>query len=139
MRPPLLLAFLFLTSADLFAAPPTVADQNLTLELVAAEPDIVTPTGIAVDAKGRIWCLENNTHQRGPEYKGPATDRIRVFEDFDDKGRARKVWTFADGFSDSMGLTFGRDGSIYLATRAKIFHIIAKDDKEVSRTAIVTL
>src|SRR5947209_1573588 len=112
MRFRLLAAFFLIAPARLFAAPPTVADPSLTLELVAAEPDIVTPTGLAVDAKGRIWCIENNTHQRGPEYKGPATDRIRVFEDFDDKGRARKVWTFAEGFRDSMGLTFGRDGSI---------------------------
>jgi putative membrane-bound dehydrogenase-like protein len=136
----LLLAGIFLlTPASLFAAPPTVADPNLVLELVAEQPDIVTPTGVAVDAKGRIWCIENNTHQRGPEYKGPPSDRIRVFEDFDAKGKARKVWTFAEGFKNSMGLTFGPDGSIYLATRAKIFRLTAKDDKEASRTAIVTL
>jgi putative membrane-bound dehydrogenase-like protein len=130
--------FLF-APATLSAAPPSVADPNLVLELVACEPDIVTPTGVAVDAKGRIWCIENNTHQRGSEYKGPPSDRIRVFEDFDESGRARNVWTFAEGFKDSMGLTFGPDGSLYLATRAKLFHLTANDDKETSRTAIVTL
>src|SRR5437762_4174681 len=109
MRIRVLIALILLAPAPLVAAPPTVADPNLILELVAAEPDIVTPTGIAVDVKGRIWCIENNTHQRGPEYKGPVTDRIRVFEDFDDQGHARKVWTFADGFRDSMGLSFGPD------------------------------
>jgi hypothetical protein len=39
--------------------------------LVASEPDIVTPTGIAVDEHGAIWVVENQTHQRTPQYKGP--------------------------------------------------------------------
>ena len=34
------------------AAPPTTADNRLIVQLLAAEPDIVTPTGIAVDERG---------------------------------------------------------------------------------------
>ncbi len=109
------------------------------LELVASEPEIVTPTGLAIDAKGRIWCIENNTHERPSNYKGPPTDRVRVFEDFDERGKARKVWTFAEGFRNSMGLTFGRDGVLYLATRDAIRRLTMKDDKETSREVIVKL
>ena len=131
-------AFVFLPTVSI-AAPPTVIDSRLALELVAGEPDIVTPTGLAVDAKGRIWCIENQTHQRTPDYKGPPTDRIRVFEDFDEHGKARKIWTFAEGFRNSMGLTFGRDGMLYLATRDAIRRMAVKDDREAGRAVIVKL
>jgi putative membrane-bound dehydrogenase-like protein len=106
---------------------PTVADDRLVIELVAKEPDIVTPTGIAVDESGRIWCIENNTHQRTPDYKGHPSDRIRIYDDFDKKGRARRVKTFADGFTNSMGLALHYDGRVFLATRSEIF--VLRDTK----------
>src|SRR5438132_9923513 len=103
------------------AAPPVPTDNRLVMELIARETDIVTPTGIAMDGQGRIWVIENNTHQRPKEYKGPAGDRIRVFSDFDSNGRARKIHTFAEGFRDSMGLALGKAGAVYLATRSDIY------------------
>src|SRR5207302_5442916 len=102
-------------------AAPTCIDNRLLIELVAKEPDIVTPTGIAVDPQGRIWVIENNTHQRPADYKGPASDRIRIFSHFDANGRPRKIHTFAEGFRDSMGLALGREGAVYLATRSNIY------------------
>src|SRR5205807_3810 len=103
------------------AAPPEPADSRLVMELVAREPDIVTPTGIAVDEQGRVWVIENNTHQRQADYKGPPSDRVRVFSDFDAAGRPRKVHTFAEGFRDSMGLALGKDNTVFLATRSDIY------------------
>src|SRR5437879_5092656 len=91
-------------------APPTVTDDRLVLELVAREPDIVTPTGLAVDAQGRLWVIENHTHQRPPHYRGPAHDRIRVFADFDASGKPRQVSTFADGLENTMSIALGGDG-----------------------------
>src|SRR5262249_51135216 len=101
---PAALAPLLLSSPLLAQSLPRVMDDRLVIELVTKEPDIVTPTGIAVDERGRIWCIENNTHQREPSYKGHPSDRIRIYDDFDEKGRARRVKTFADGFKNSMGL-----------------------------------
>jgi len=115
----LLIAF-FLYAATLQAAPPICIDNRLVMELVAREPEIVTPTGIAVDRQGRIWVIENNTHQRAASYHGPASDRIRVFADFDANGRPRKVHTFAEGFRDSMGLALGERDAVYLATRSAV-------------------
>src|SRR4051812_10710557 len=69
------------------AGAPAALDDRLVLELVAREPDIVTPTGIAVDEDGRVWVIENHTHHRPPGYQGPASDRLKVFEDFDASGR----------------------------------------------------
>jgi putative membrane-bound dehydrogenase-like protein len=112
---------LLLSAPAARAAPPVVLDPRLTLELVAREPEIVTPTGLAVDERGRVWVIENNTHQRGPKYKGPATDRVRVLEDLDGSGRARRATTFAEGFKNAMSLAFGPDGALYLATRSELF------------------
>src|SRR5262249_12703572 len=39
------------------------------------------------------------------------------------KGKPLEIRTFADGFHNSMGLTLGGDGSIYLATRSEIYRL----------------
>ena len=64
----------------------------------------MTPTGIAVDEQGRVWVIENNTHERPANYQGPDSDRILIFSDFDEAGKARKSSVYADGFKNSMGL-----------------------------------
>lgn len=112
-----------LVASRLDAAPPLPTDPRLVLELVAREPDIVTPTGIAVDEQGRVWVVENHTHQRPADYKGPKTDRVRVYEDFGPDGRARKMRTFAEGFRNSMGLALGERGAVVLVTRSAI-HVL---------------
>lgn len=118
------------------AEQPKVTDERLVLELVASEPEVVTPTGIAVDEQGRVWVIENNTHHRPKEYKGPTSDRVRVFSDFDEKGKAKTVITWAEGFKDAMSLAFGPDGSLYLATRAEIFLLRGKDKMEDRRSLL---
>ena len=71
--------------------------RGLKIELFAAEPDIVTPTGIAVDAEGRVLVIESHTHFRPEDYAGPPADRIRMFEDTDGDGRADQITTFFEG------------------------------------------
>src|SRR5689334_23455500 len=111
-----------LTAVLLAASPqdpprPVAIDDRLTIELVAQEPEIANPTGVAVDARGRIWAVENNTHMRTKDYAGPETDRLRVFEDFGPDGRARKATTVADGFTLGMNVAIGPKGQVYLVTR----------------------
>ncbi len=53
-------------------APPRPLDSRLIFELIAAEPEIVTPTGLAIDHRGRILVVESHTHFRPEGYKGPA-------------------------------------------------------------------
>jgi len=108
-------------AAPVEAKPPVPTDSRLVMELVAKEPDIVTPTGIVVDEQGRVWVIENNTHERPTNYKGAASDRIRIFSDFDAEGKARKISTFAEGFRNAMSIALGKDGAVYLATRSDIY------------------
>jgi putative membrane-bound dehydrogenase-like protein len=135
----LLSLLLLLPVSSAFAGVPVVLDKRLVLELVAKEPDIVTPTGLAVDDRGRIWVIENNTHQRELKYKGHKSDRVRIYDDLDSVGRARRVTTFADGFKDAMSLAFGPDGSLYLATRAEILLLRRKGDKLIERKTLLRL
>jgi putative membrane-bound dehydrogenase-like protein len=123
----------------IFAAPPAVTDDRLILELVAREPDIVTPTGLAVDEQGRVWVIENHTHQRPKEYNGPSSDRVRVFADFDADGRARKITTFADGFKNAMGLALGKDGVVFLATRSDVYRMRDRGGVAEEKQVIVRL
>src|SRR5262249_55164863 len=117
------LASLLLFPLVSVAAPPVAADPRLTVELVAQEPDLVTPTGVAVDERGRVWVIENHTHQRPPKSKGHKSDRIRIFEDFDPDGKARKITTWAEGegFKDTMGIALGKNGDVFVATRSTIY------------------
>ncbi len=123
------------------AAPPQVTDPRLKIELFAESPQIVTPTGIAVDAKGRVLAVESHTHFRPPGYQGPTTDRVRMFEDTRGSGRADRITTFFEGTSSTMSLAVYRDGSVYVATRNEIFRL--RDTKGAGigdeRTPIVHL
>ena len=134
--PILLLVF---AAPPLLDAQPTVLDDRLVLELVAREPDIVTPTGIAVDESGRVWAIENNTHQRPKDYRGADSDRIRIYSDFNSDGKARTIHTFAEGFKNSMGLAIDIDGRVFLATRSEIFLLRDKGGKEAIRETLVKL
>jgi putative membrane-bound dehydrogenase-like protein len=135
------LLLLVLAVPDLNAKDPTPTDDRLVIELVAREPEIVTPTGIAVDEAGRVWAIENNTHERPANYKGPASDRVRIFSDFDAGGRARRITTFAEGFRNAMALALGKDGAVFLATRADIYLLRDKsgDGTADERRVIVRL
>lgn len=118
---------------------PAVLDDRLVLELVAAEPVLNTPTGMAVDAKGRVWVIESNTHFPPKNYKGRPTDRILIFEDFAPDGRAEKVTTFAEGFRYGMGLGFSKSGDLYFATRWEVYRWHGEPELQQRRDSIVKL
>ena len=125
----------------LHAEPPKAIPPGCTVELVASEPDVRTPTAIAVDPRGRVWVLENNTHFRPKNYNAPPTDRVLVLDDFGDDGRARKITTFADGFSDGMGLLLLPGGDVIVSTRAATLrlHDSDRDGRADERRTLLTL
>jgi putative membrane-bound dehydrogenase-like protein len=120
--------------------PPTAADARLVIDLVAAEPEIVTPTGIATDARGRVWVIENNTHMTPKGYRGHSSDRVLVMEDFGADGRARRISQFADGLKDSMSIAVRPGGAVYVVCRNRIVLFHERDGRAESRPKqIVTL
>ncbi|HEX3727531.1 MAG TPA: PVC-type heme-binding CxxCH protein, partial [Pirellulales bacterium] len=112
------------TSADAVALEmPLAVDPRLAIELFAADPDIVTPTGLAVDAEGRVLVVECHTHFPSADYPGLKADRLRMFVDTDGDGRADRTTTFFEGMTRTMNVGIHRDGSVYVATRNEIFRL----------------
>src|SRR5262245_38441719 len=102
------------------AAEPRVLVDGYRLELVAKQPDIVTPIGVSFDNKGRLLVVESHTHQRPENYQGPPTDRIRLASDTNNDGRPDRWTTFADGFRFAMNVVARPDGGVYVVTRNDI-------------------
>src|SRR2546429_6230236 len=89
---------------------PAVKDAQLQLTLFAAEPDIVTPIGLAIDKRGRLFPVESHTHFPRPDYPGPKRDRVKIFENTNGDGKAAKISIFADDLYHSMNLAFSPSG-----------------------------
>jgi hypothetical protein len=128
-------------AVSLFAAEPRVVDDRYRLELVAEEPDVVTPIGMTFDAAGRLLVIESNTHKRMPDYKGPEGDRIRMLSDSDGDGKLDRWTTFADGFLHAMNLLALPDGGLYVLSRHEVVLIrdTDGDGKADDRKLIVHL
>jgi len=94
-------AIAFLSAASLIHAAPLspseerasfhLADPSLIVELVAAEPDVISPVAITWDARGRMFVAEMIDYPLGP----PA-GQIRMMEDRDHDGRYETGVVFAD-------------------------------------------
>ena len=69
-----------------------LADPALTIELVAAEPEVASPVAIAWDEDGRLYVAEMIDYP-----VAPAAGRIRRLEDRDGDGRYEHATVFADG------------------------------------------
>jgi hypothetical protein len=95
---------------------------GVKLTLLAEHPALVTPTGIGVDARGRIWAVSSHTHFRPEGYAGPEHDEVLMF---DSDGGGRKV--FYNRTKATMDLEPGRDGWVYLAERGRILRVKDSD------------
>ena len=107
---------------------PKVRDERLALSLFAAEPDIVTPIGLAIDARGRIFALESHTHFPKANYSGPKHDRVKWFIDADRDGKPETITVFADGMHHGMHLAFAPEGRLYATHRNGVMRLDDADD-----------
>ena len=143
---PSTILFVVLLAAVLRAAdpgPPDVLVPGLEVALFATGPDIVTPVGIAVDGKGRVFVVENHTHQVKAGYPGPKTDRVKIYEDTNRDGRADKITLFAEGFTSAMHLAFDPEGVLHLVHRNGVLRLEDNDhdgvcEKQVSLLSMDT-
>lgn len=95
---------------------------GVKMTLIAEHPALVTPTGIDVDDKGRIWLAACHTHFRPEGYEGPLHDEILVF---DADGKNRRV--FYNKTDATMHVEVGPDGWIYLAERDRVLRVKDSD------------
>ena len=106
---------------------PVPVDNRLRITSVVTEPQLVTPTAIAVDRDGSTLVIECHTHFRPDDYQGPNTDRILRLRDLDHDGRAEKVTVAYEGSVATMGLAVEQDGAVLVATRGEIFRLRDQD------------
>ncbi len=72
------------------------AGEGLTASLFAAEPQLLSPSNIDIDHRGRVWVCEI-VNYRAHNGKRPEGDRILILEDTDGDGRADKEKVYYQG------------------------------------------
>lgn len=119
---PAVLALALAGGAD---KPPSPEDEarsirlapGLRLELVAAEPMVVSPVAMAFDERGRLFVAENRGYPSGPGPGKPPAGRIALLEDLDGDGRMDRRNEFAEGLTFPNGVLPWRGGLIAPAPR----------------------
>jgi putative membrane-bound dehydrogenase-like protein len=79
-------------------------DSSLKIEIVAAEPEVVSPVSIAFDEDGRLWVVEMSDYPNGPAPGEPPKSRIKLLEDRDADGRFETAHIFADNLLFATGV-----------------------------------
>ncbi len=109
--------------------------DGFSVELVAAEPDIVNPVAMTFDERGRIWITESLEYPR--HTAGPGRDRVKVLEDTDGDGRIDKITVFAEGLNIPSGIAVGH-GGVWVANAPDIlFYKIGPDGKAAGKPEVV--
>ena len=119
-----------------------VAD-GLELTLWAAEPDLVNPTNIDIDERGRVWALESVNYRaqlKGREDLVPEGDRIVILEDVDGDGRAdsRKVFDQRPELRAPLGIAVLGDKVYVSQSPDLIVYTKDADDNIVDRQVLLT-
>jgi putative membrane-bound dehydrogenase-like protein len=111
--------------------------EGFTVELVAAEPDVVNPVAMTIDERGRFWITESFEYPR--HSAGPGRDRIKILEDTDGDGKAEKVTIFADDLNIPSGIAVGH-GGVWVANAPDILFMqdTDGDGKADKREVVVT-
>ncbi len=111
--------------------------EGFTVEIVAAEPQIMNPVAMCIDEKGRYWITESFEYPR--KQAGPGKDRIKVLEDTNGDGRVDKVTIFAEGLNIPSGIAVGH-GGVWVANAPDILFLQDTDGdlKADKRQVIVT-
>ena len=76
------------------------AGEGLEVSLFASEPMVRKPSNMDVDARGRVWIIENVNYRASFKpwgYLRPEGDRIVILEDTNGDGTADKETTFYQG------------------------------------------
>ncbi len=87
-------------------------EPGLRVELVAAEPLVVSPVALAFDERGRLFVAENRGYPTGPGAGRPPAGRVALLEDDDGDGRMDRRTEFAEGLTFPNGLMPWKGGLI---------------------------
>jgi sugar lactone lactonase YvrE len=90
--------------------------KGIKIQLFADEkqfPELVSPVQMAFDTRGRLWVAAWPSY---PELRPTDTvfDKLLIFEDKNNDGKADKVTTFLDGLNCPTGFQFHKDGVLVM-------------------------
>ncbi|MEW4490211.1 PVC-type heme-binding CxxCH protein [Thalassoglobus sp. JC818] len=106
---------------------PVVHDDRLQVTLLAEDPEIVTPIGMAIDSQDRLFVIESHTHHPPADYSGPKSDHIKVFIDRDYDGKVDETYVCADGINQAMNLAFSPDGELFVVCAREVLKVHDED------------
>lgn len=111
--------------------------EGFSVEIVAAEPDLMNPVAMTFDERGRIWVTESFEYPR--REPGPGRDRVKVLEDTDGDGRVDKTTVFAEGLNIPSGIAVGY-GGVWVANAPDLLFLqdTDGDGKSDKSTVVVT-
>jgi len=79
-------------------------DSGLKVELVANEPNIMSPVAVRFDEEGRMWVVQMRDYPTGPTKEDPARSRVSVLSDKDGDGFFETAVVFADDLPFATGV-----------------------------------
>ncbi|MCI0628581.1 MAG: c-type cytochrome [Acidobacteria bacterium] len=111
------------------------AADGMEVTLWAAEPDVINPTNIDIDTRGRVWVLEGVNYRRTlPGMLGkddrPAGDRIVILEDTDGDGKSDKTKVFAQDLSLRTPLGIAVLGDKVFVSQSPDLIVFTKDEQD---------
>ncbi len=121
------------------------AAEGLEVTLWASEPDVINPTNIDIDERGRIWVLEAVNYRVGwggvdrPDFR-PAGDRITILEDTDGDGVAdrTKVFDQHGGLRSPLGIAVLGDKVIISQSPDLIVYTKDEQDNILNTEVLLT-
>jgi putative membrane-bound dehydrogenase-like protein len=97
-------------------------EPGLRIELVAGEPEVISPCAVAFDELGRMFVAENPGYPTGPKEGEPPVGRIALLQDVDGDGRFEKRTIFADGLTFPNGV-MPWDGGLIVTCAPDILYL----------------
>jgi putative membrane-bound dehydrogenase-like protein len=108
---------------------------GFSVEVVAAEPDLVNPVAMTFDERGAVWVTESLEYPRSEP--GPGRDRVKRLEDTNGDGRVDKVTVFAEGLNIPSGIAVGY-GGVWVANSPDLLFLQDTDgDGKADKSEVV--
>lgn len=113
--------------------------EGFRVSLFAVEPQVRQPIAMAFDSRGRLWVAECYTYTKSGEFNTELHDRVLIFEDTDNDGKADRRTVFWDQGQRLTSVEIGFGGVWVLCPPQLLFIADADRDDRPDGEATVVL
>ncbi len=82
------------------------------LQLIASEPEVVSPVDATFDDRGRLWVVEMIDYPYPKPDQAEPRGRVRILQDADGDGKFDSATVFADKLDMPTGIALWKDGAL---------------------------